>query len=137
VGIQDKLTQLAKATEGALEHFQLESGELFWFGREETSIQLFLWGCDCACADTVEERPEPPPVIEALVQAKDRRSALHKVYPSMATEHPATFVMVPFDIDAFLERGELVHRSLVAGRELDDEPVDDLSSQHQQSLEQP
>jgi hypothetical protein len=128
VGLQDKLRRLEREAEGELEHFELQSGEKFYFGREEADTQLFTWGYDCACADTVEERPEPPPVIEALTQARDRRRALGKVYPSFAGGHPADFVLIPFDIDAYLERGELVHRSLVAGRELD-EPVEDLSSQ--------
>jgi hypothetical protein len=125
---RDTLRKLERKAGGRLEHFELQSGEKFWFGREETSIQTFMWGCNCLRADTVAERPEPPPVIETLTQAKDRRIALGKVYPGLAGEHPTSFVLIPFDVDAFLERGELVHRSLVAGRELD-EPLEDLSSQ--------
>ena len=63
--------------------------------------------------------PEPPDTIKALTRARDRRAALEQVAGG-------TFDVFPYDKQVLVERGELVPRSMVAGRELG-ESVEDLS----------
>ena len=58
-----------------------------------------------------EPRLEPPEVLRAVADARDRRTALERVmggYPHL-----------PLDQEALVERGQLVPRSLVAGGEYD------------------
>jgi hypothetical protein len=57
--------------------------------------------------------------LKAITRARDRRGALYQLYGG-------TFGIFPYDEDALIERGELVPRSVVVGRELG-EPVEDYS----------
>jgi hypothetical protein len=63
--------------------------------------------------------PEPPPVVKAIARAKDREVALAKVFNG-------GFVVMPYDTEALIERGEFVPVSMVVGRELG-EPLEDPS----------
>ncbi len=86
----------------------------------EAAKTLFLYGCDCARADYVGERPDPPEIVEALVRAKDRRAAFEGFYAD------AQALFFPYELAPFFESGELVHSSIVAGGD-PNEPVPDLS----------
>ena len=72
---------------------------------------------DCLRAQhDCEPFPEPPETLKAIAtaiaRARDRRSALDQLYAG------GSFGLFPYDPEALVERGELVPRSLVAGREL-------------------
>jgi hypothetical protein len=122
VGIRDKLKRLERAARGELEYIELSTGERFWYEPMQAGISRFLWSVECAKANRVAERPDPPPIIEALVKARDRRAAFNKVYSE------GGFGIMPVDPDALIERGELVHVSMIAGRDdPDDAFVEDLS----------
>ncbi len=79
---------------------------------------MFLFGSDCMKAGRVVDRPEPPEIVRALVRAKDRRAAFDALEP---------IPFFPYQYEPFVERGELVHRSLIAGRDVNGEPCEDLS----------
>jgi hypothetical protein len=64
--------------------------------------------------------PEPPPVIQAIARAKDRRAALERVYSG-------DFSVLPYDRDALIERGEFVPVSMLYGVELGEWCDEDLS----------
>jgi hypothetical protein len=64
--------------------------------------------------------PEPPETVKAIARARDRRAALNQLYPR------GSFGVFPYDVEALLERGELVPRSMVVGCELG-EVLEDLS----------
>jgi len=68
------------------------------------------------------ERPEPPELVKALAQAKDRHAAFSRVFDGWN----AGLFPYPYDVEALLERGEIVPISLVVGYELG-EPLPDLS----------
>jgi hypothetical protein len=126
MGAKDKLRRLEDAARGQLERFELTDGSRFWFDREQAGITRFLWSLKCAEANCVAERPDPPPIITALLEAKDRRTAFSKVYPESSSGQG--FDIMPFDPDALIERGELVHVSMLAGRDdPNDAYVPDLS----------
>ncbi len=67
------------------------------------------------------DRPEPPEIVRAVAGAGDRRAALERVAP----DPPMSFFA--FERGPLVERGELVARSFVAGRDADDSAVEDLS----------
>jgi hypothetical protein len=77
--------------------------------------------CECLKNHGKPEQPEPPELVKALARARARRRA----YADF-TEGAGMFSDLPYDVEALVERGEIVPRSLVAGRELG-EPIEDLS----------
>ncbi len=115
-----KLRRLEAAVRGILDHIELADGSLHWYDRAETAKELFLYSCDCLRADRVADRPEPPGIVRAVANARDRRAALEQASPDSPTDFFA------FERGPLVERGELVHRSFVAGQG-PDEPVPDLS----------
>jgi hypothetical protein len=112
------LKRLEQAARGDLANFMLEDGSRHYF--DPKSGELFLHGCACLRAQhDGEPFPEPPETIKALRRARDRGAALELVTGG-------TLGIFPYDPEALVERGVLVPRSLVAGRELG-APVEDLS----------
>ena len=119
MGLKGKLDKLQKAMRGRLASFELADGTRFFFDPQETFKATFLFFTACMAADCKgEPRPEPPEVLRAVAGARGRGAALYSVMGD--SSH------LPLDRTALVERGELVNRSLVAGRELG-EPLEDLS----------
>ena len=106
MGLKDELRRLRAALRGQLDSFELADGSRYWYDPEAVGAELFLFGCACLRAGAPEKRPPPPPIVLALVKARDRRAA----FASLA---PAPFW--PYESESFFERGELVHRSMIAG----------------------
>jgi hypothetical protein len=107
MGLRDKLGRLEYKLRGNMESFVLEDGTRYYF--DPRGGELFLHLCACLRADHAgRPRPEPPATLQAVCRARDRRSAIAKV---------ATDGLAPYQLQALLERGELVPRSLVASRE--------------------
>ena len=118
MGLRGELNRLRAALRGQLSSFELSDGSRFWYSEEQAFRDLFMFGSECGKVSRVEDRPEPPPIVLALARAKDRRAAL-------AALEPLPFW--PYEYAAFVERGLLVHRSLIAGRDVNGEPCEDLS----------
>jgi hypothetical protein len=117
--LRRQLRRLEESLRGTLESFALEDGSRYYFN--PTSAEIFLHSMDCLRAQgDCEPFPEPPETLKAIARARDRGAALNHLYPS------GTFGIFPYEVKALIERGELVPRSLVAGRELG-EPLPDLS----------
>jgi len=112
------IKRLERDARGDLESFVLEDGSRHYY--DPTSGERFLHSMDCLRAQSDGEPfPDPPETIKALPRARDRAAALNQVAGG-------TFDIFPYDKQVLVERGELVPRSLVAGRELG-EPLEDLS----------
>jgi hypothetical protein len=120
MGLRDKLKRLERDARGDLKSFALEDGGRHYY--DPASGECFLHSMDCLRAQGDGETgfPEPPETVKALVRARDRRAALNELYPG------GSFGVFPYEPEALVERGELVPRSLVVGRELG-EPIEDLS----------
>ena len=121
MGLRDKLRRLERDASGELASFVLEDGSRHYF--DPASGECFLHSMDCLHAqgsEAGEPFPEPPETVKAIARARDRRAALNQLYPN------GSFGIFPYEVEALIERGELVPRSLVAGRELG-EPLPDLS----------
>jgi hypothetical protein len=116
--MRGRLRGLQAKLRGQLDYFELEGGGRHWYDPQAACAELFLHGCACLRAGAPENRPEPPEIVRALARAKDRRAALEAVAPSP---------LWPYEYEAFFERGELVHRSMVSGQGLDDSAWADLS----------
>jgi hypothetical protein len=119
MGLRGKLRRLERNANEDLASFVLEDGTRYYFN--PTSAEIFLHSTACLRAQgDCEPFPEPPETVKAIARARDRRAALHQLYPN------GSFGMFPYEVEPLVERGELVPRSLVAGRELG-EPLPDLS----------
>jgi hypothetical protein len=119
MGIRGWLKRLERGSREDLASFVLEDGSRHYYDPE--SGDLFLHSMDCLRAqDKCEPFPEPPETVKAIARARDRRAALNQLYPG------GSFGVFPYEPEALVERGQLVPRSLVAGRELG-EPTEDLS----------
>jgi len=120
VTLRNWIKRLERGAREDLESFVLEDGSRFYY--DPKSAECFLHSMDCLRAQGEGEItfPEPPETIKAIARARDKGAALHHLYP------PGSFGVFPYDVEALLERGELVPRSMVVDRELG-EPLEDLS----------
>ncbi len=118
MGLKGELQRLRAALRGSLSSFELAGGSKYWYSEEQAFEDLFMFGSECMKAGRVEDRPEPPEIVQALARAKDRRAAFESLEP---------IPFFPYEDEPFVERGELVHRSLVAGRDVDESTCADLS----------
>ncbi len=119
MGFRDKLRRFEQAARDHLESFVLEDGSRFYY--DPASAEVFLHSMECleAQGEGKTTFPEPPPVVKAIARARDREAALNKVFAG-------AFIVMPYDTEALIERGEFVPVSMVVGRELS-EPLEDLA----------
>jgi hypothetical protein len=119
--IRSWLKRLERDASRDLASFALEDGSRHYYDPE--SGEIFLHSMDCLDAQGEGETsfPELPETVKAIARARDRRAALEQLYPG------GSFGVFPYGPEALVERGELVPRSMVAGRELGDGPMPDLS----------
>jgi hypothetical protein len=120
MGPKDQLRNLKREMRGNLDSFVLEDGSRFYYDPMGTELILHIFDCLHAQADG-EPFPEPPEVVKAIAWAKHREAALHQVGGG------ADLGLFPYEVEALIERGEILPRSLVEGRELGDGPIPDLS----------
>jgi hypothetical protein len=118
--LRNWIKRLERAASEDLESFELLDGTRYFYN--PTSAECFLHSMACMRVQGEGKTtfPEPPETVKAITRARDREAALHQLYP------PGSFGVFPYDVEDLLERGELVPRSLVAGRELG-EVLEDLS----------
>ena len=119
MGLRDELRRVRASLRGELESFDLEGGGTHWYDPHAVGAELFVHGCACLRAGAPENRPEPPEILLTLAKARNRRAAFAAVAPN-----PALF---PYEREAFVESGDLVHRSMIAGRVADESACADLS----------
>ncbi len=119
MGLRGWIKRLEQGARGDLASFVLEDGSRYDYN--PIGADLYLHSMDCLRAQgECEPFPEPPETLKAITRARDRKAALNQLYPS------GSFGVFPYEVEPLVERGELVPRSMVAGRELG-EPLPDLS----------
>jgi hypothetical protein len=119
MGPRDSLRRLKRELRGNLDFFVLEDGSRFY--HDPSSLTLIGHIFDCLHAQGAGEPfPEPPEIVKAIARAKNREAALQQVTGGGD-------LLFPYGLEALIERGEIVPRSLVHGRELGDGPIPDLS----------
>jgi hypothetical protein len=108
VGLRDKLRRLEKAAQGKLSHFELADGQRYYFDPQETFSTTFRFFTDSMRADYRHEpRPEPPDLLKAVADAKDRGEAFSRIMGGCSH--------LPLDREGLVEHGEFVPRSFLAG----------------------
>jgi hypothetical protein len=119
VTLRNWIKRLERGAREDLASFVLEDGSRYYY--DPASGDCFLHSMDCLRAQgECEPFPEPPETLKAIARARDRGTALNQLYPN------GSFSVFPYEPEALVERGELVPRSMVVGRELG-EPLADLS----------
>ena len=113
--LKSRLRLIEKEARGHFPCIELEDGSRFFYDPEQTAIELFGYLSDCLRAQYVgRKRKDPPQIIYAVARAKDREAAF------LQLRSEGRVGLFPLEVDALIQRGEIVHRSLVAGRELDE-----------------
>ncbi len=112
MGLRGKLRRLERGTRGNLARLVLEDGSRYYYNPE--SAECFLHACDCVRARSEGAPfPEPPETIKALTRARNRAGALEAACGG-------GFGLFPYEVEALLERGELVPVSWI-------HPIEDMS----------
>jgi hypothetical protein len=120
MGPRRRLQRLEKAAQGKLGYFVLREGGRYWFDPDSAHIELFTHSMNSMRADYGgEPRPHPPEIMRALARAKDRKAALEGLY-----SEEGSMPLSAYNLEALVERGELVPRSFVASREVGERPED-------------
>jgi hypothetical protein len=95
---------------------ELADGSRYYFDPQEASKVTFLYFAKCMDSEYKREtRPEPPDLIQAVADAKDRREALSRVMRGSS--------FLALDQEALIARAEFVHPSLLVGHEYDEHGV--------------
>jgi hypothetical protein len=118
MGLRTWLRRLERGARGGLESFVLEDGSLYYY--DPTSPKLFLHWYACLTADNPRDWPEPPEVCKKLTEARDPVSAGEQFISSAGN-------FFPYDPEILITERILEPVSLVAGREVHDQEVEDLS----------
>ncbi len=116
-----RLQRLIAALKGSsLDYIEQADGSRYYFNPE--SPELFLFGLNSVKRHYHgEPLDDPPELLRAIANAKDRREALRRVFGDV------TVSTLPYELEPLVDRGELVERSLVAGHPLAQGPLEDRS----------
>ena len=102
-GTRDKLRRLQRVLRGNLGAIEQVDGSTFYFDPSEEVKSVFLYFSDSLrSVHDNKERPEPPAVMKAVANAKDRERA----YEKLPLSH-----RLPIDAKVLVEDGAL-HTSL-------------------------
>ncbi len=118
MGLKGWLTKLERAARGELVSFELRDGSRYYY--DPATPDLFMHWYDCACAGNPPNWPEPPEVVRKLTEAKDVRAALAEVMGDGDD-------YLTYDTEVLINERRPEPRSLVAGRDVHDQDVEDLS----------
>jgi hypothetical protein len=119
MGLRDKLKKLERTARENLVSFELLDGGRYY--HDPTRGTLFLHSCNCGRAGNPDKWPEPPEVLHKVAQAKDPQAALEAIGGTVYSD------IFPYDPEALARDREIKPRSLVAGRDVYDQAVEDLS----------
>ncbi len=119
MGLKEKLGHLENAAQKDLASFELLDGSRYY--HDPTSAELFLHWCNCARAGNPDKWPAPPEVLHKVTQAKDPQAALEAIGGGFYSD------IFPYDPEALVMEREISPRSLVAGRDVYDQALEDLS----------
>jgi hypothetical protein len=119
MGLREWIKRMERATKGDLESFELVDGSRYYFDRLETHRLMFMHWIECAKAGNPYAWPPAPGILQKLCEAREVDSALEVV--------ASKDEILPYDRDLLITERRLEPRSLVAGRDVYDQVVEDLS----------
>ena len=113
------LKRLERGARGDLASFELLDGSRYYF--DAASWETFLHWSACIRAGNPPNWPEPPEVLHKLCEAKDVERALELV------KGEGQYLLIPYDPEVLINERRLEPRSLVTGRDVYDQELEDLS----------
>jgi hypothetical protein len=118
MGLKGWIKRLERDARGEVASFELVDGSRYYF--DAASPTLFMHWYDCVGAGNPSDWPSPPEIVRKLTEAKDVRAALEEVMGDGAD-------YLPYDPAVLISERRLEPRSLIAGRDVNDQEVSDLS----------
>jgi hypothetical protein len=115
--IRGWVKRLEHAAREDLVSFELLDGSRYYF--DPASPELFMHWIECAKAGNPYAWPPAPEILQKLCEARDVDSALEVV--------ASKDEILPYERDLLITERRLEPRSLVAGRDVYDQVVEDLS----------
>jgi hypothetical protein len=119
MGLRNWVKKLEHAARGHLVSFELLDGSRYLHNPQ--SPELFLHWTECLTAGNPDKWPEPPEAVRKVTEAKDPRAALESIRGG------GTWGTFPYDPEALANERDIRPRSLIAGRDVYDQEVEDLS----------
>ena len=119
MGLRARLERLEHAARGTLVSFELLDGSRFYYNPQ--TMDLFLHWNKCLDAGNPDKWPEAPEAVRKITEAKNPEAALERIRGG------ASWDMLPYDAEALTTERVIRPRSLVAGRDVYDQEVEDLS----------
>ena len=117
MGLRARLERLERAARDTLVSFELLDGSRFYYNLQ--TFELFSHWMACSKAGNPDKWPEAPEAVRKVTEAKDPEAALELI--SGGAE------WLPYDRESLLRERVIRPRSLVAGRDVYDQEVEDLS----------
>jgi hypothetical protein len=117
MGLRARLQRLEHRAQGSLVSFELLDGSRSYYNPQ--TLELFMHWTKCLSAGNPDKWPEPPEAVRKVTEAKDPEAALERICGGAE--------WLPYDREALLREREIRPRSLVAGRDVYDQEVEDLS----------
>ena len=121
MGLRNWLRRLERGASEELESFTLLDGSTYHYDPHRGYQELYLFCADCLKAGNPDSWPEPPELLLRVCEARDPAAALEQVWT------PAVGDLFPFDRHVLVNERRLEPRSVVAGRDVRDQEVEDLS----------
>ena len=118
MGLRGWLKRLERATREDMASFVLMDGSRYYY--DPASPELFMHWYECLTAGNPERWPEPPELLRKLTEARDPAAAGAQLISSAGC-------FLPYDPEVLATERRLGPVSLVAGRDVHDQEVEDLS----------
>jgi hypothetical protein len=118
MGLRGWLKRLERSSRENLASFALMDGSRYYF--DPASWEVFLHWHECLISGNPENWPEPPEVLRKLTESKDPAQAAEQLMSN-------TGEFFPYDPETLVAERRLEPVSLVAGRDVNDQEVEDLS----------
>jgi hypothetical protein len=118
MGLRGWLKRLERDSREDLESFVLMDGSRYYY--DPASPELFVHCYECLIAGNPENWPEPPELCKKLTEARDPEAAAVQIVTSLGN-------FIPYDPEILVTERRLEPVSLVAGRDANDQEVEDLS----------
>jgi hypothetical protein len=106
MGFKDRLKRIIRGQREGLESFVLLDGSTYYYDREQTAREMFVYSLDVELG-RADDWEEPPEIFRKMCDARDLARVLKRFMP----KNPQNAFVDPamlFDLDALVEERQLV-----------------------------
>ena len=106
MGFKDGMKRIIRGQREGLESFVLRDGTTYYYDREQTAAEMFVYALDVELG-RADDWDEPPEIFRKMLEAKDPARVLKWFMP----KNPRSAFVDPamlFDLDALVEERKLV-----------------------------